>query len=115
MGRVFSYGILSSIYGAAIIGGANTVVILMGDDTKSHFYRVKYGFAIGTILGLVYGTIMGIKGLPLIPTFESDAAPSSAPKSHFVNRNIFYALSSLRLDRKKKDFAISTKILHITF
>ena len=117
MGRVFSSGLLSSLYGGVVIGGANTVIILMSDDTKSNMYRVKYGFAIGTILGLVYGTVMGIQGLPLIPSFDSDGGGgnSKAPsnKSHIIHSSIFYALYNLNIEISKEHCRISTNLITI--
>jgi hypothetical protein len=118
MGRVFSSGLISSLYGAAVIGGGNTIVILMSDNTKSNLYRIKYGFAIGTILGLVYGTIVGIQGLPLVPSFDtkdSNLKTFSPSRSDFMKLTIFNALTNLNIDISEKSLYVSTTFIKIPF
>jgi len=108
MGRVFTNGLLGCLYGAAVIGGANTIVILMGDNTKSNFYRVKYGFAVGTIIGLVYGTITGALGQPLIPTMGDSTQPEAPSKT--FNRSVYYALNGLQFKKSKNGFLVYTNL-----
>ena len=110
MHRVFTNGILGCLFGAAVIGGANTVVILMGDNTKSNFYRVKYGFAVGTMVGLLYGTITGVMGIPLVPAADKSATPAKS-----FNRSIHYALSNLQIGKEGNNVFIFTRLYRKTF
>ncbi len=82
MENVFRTGTLGCLYGSVFIGSINSVLIMMGDHTRSDMYRVKYGFAMGIILGLLYGTIRGIQGEPLIPTFSGSENSPPLEKAH---------------------------------
>jgi hypothetical protein len=118
MTGLFVKGTLGCLYGMATIGGINAVIVLMGENTKGNLYRAKYGFAVGALLGLAYGTIMGVTGNDLLPKGDAGGgadAAAPAPEASNIHKNIYYALSNLMLEKDKDGVKISTKLINLRF